>query len=63
MISDVLSDAVSGLDYYLNSDLPLYQEWYSGKLREEITIVRNTMDALRAKLDNPHSEEFIIKKI
>lgn len=51
MISDVLSDAVAGIDGYLESPLPLYRDWYSGALRERIIKVRNDMDAVRAELD------------
>lgn len=51
MISDVLSDAVCALDGYLESPLSLYQQWYSGDLRQRIINVRNQMDQVRAELD------------
>lgn len=51
MISDVLCDAVGDLDGYLESELPLYQQWYSGSLRERIVNVRNQMNAVRQELD------------
>lgn len=51
MISDVLSDAVASIDGYLESPLELYQQWYSGDLRERIIKVRNDMDNVRKELD------------
>ena len=49
MISDVLSDAISKIDNYL--DDPLYAEWYSGDLRAEINSLREAMEKLRIKLE------------
>jgi hypothetical protein len=51
MVSDVLFDAVEGLDLYLNAE-----EWddiYQGGMRARIIVVRNAMEAIRAELNNP----------
>ena len=49
MISDVLHDAVSDLDHYLESET--YRTVYTGDTRDKIIVVRNAMDALRRELD------------
>jgi hypothetical protein len=51
VISDVLCDAVAAIDGYLESPLDLYQQWYSGSLRDRIIKVRNDMDLVRQELD------------
>jgi hypothetical protein len=51
MISDVLAEAVSGLDHYL--DEPDYAETYGAAVRERVLAVRREMDWLRATLDAP----------
>jgi hypothetical protein len=52
MVSDVLSEAIQGLDRYLK-DEPPYNEAYTGELRRRIVKLRNDMDALRVELDSP----------
>lgn len=54
MISDVLFDAVEGIDGYLNDET--FDTCYGGELRTEILILRNQMDRMRAKLDRPPVE-------
>lgn len=49
MISDVLFDAASQLDYYLTDEV--YASVYTGPLRERLTNLRAEMDAIRAELD------------
>ena len=51
MISDVLADAVSNVNEYLNAKA--FDKAYSGKLREEIVALRNKMEAMRVLLDVP----------
>lgn len=51
MISDVLADAVLGLDRYL--DDPLYHSVYQGELRDELVALRGVLDAMRQRLDQP----------
>jgi hypothetical protein len=51
MISDVLSDAVIGINLYLRSSE--YDDVYSGWLRDEIVRVRNEMLAIGGFLDTP----------
>lgn len=51
MISDVLHDAVDGLDDYLGD--PLYDTMYSGELRDRLIKLRNEMSELREELDHP----------
>jgi hypothetical protein len=51
MISDVLSDAVTDVDSYLNNKT--YNQMYSGSLREAVVDLRNRMQALRIYLDTP----------
>jgi hypothetical protein len=57
MISDVLSEACHQIHEYLED--PVYNNMYSGKLRDEIERVVGEMDRLRAKLDQPpaHAEQ------
>jgi hypothetical protein len=50
MISDVLSDAVDLIDGYLSD--PTYDRVYVDD-RDEIIKLRNEMDALRKRMDNP----------
>lgn len=50
MISDVLFEAVEGLDYYLNE--PVYDDIYSGELRAWILSLRSAMEDMRRELDN-----------
>lgn len=49
MISDVMSDTVISLDSYLNNSL--YDDTYTGKLRERIVRVRNEARDIRTILD------------
>jgi hypothetical protein len=51
MISDVLADAVSNVDGYLNAKT--FRKAYSGNLREEIIALRNKMEAMIVLLDVP----------
>ena len=51
MISDVLSDAVSQIDCYLEN--PSFDGCYEGEIRQELLTLREAMDAMRAKLDTP----------
>ena len=51
MISDVLSDAITSIDEYLNDEI--YDEIYTGRTLEEIKAVRLIMENLRIKLDTP----------
>jgi hypothetical protein len=57
MISDVLSEACHQIREYLED--PVYNDMYSGKLRDEIERIVSEMDRLRAKLDQPpaHAEQ------
>ncbi len=47
MISDVLSDAISEIDRYLDE----YQNLYAGPVRDRIIEVRDIMHELRDELD------------
>lgn len=47
MVSDVLSEAVADLEYYLKTG------WYNGEIKEEIIAVKTIMNSLRIKLDTP----------
>jgi hypothetical protein len=49
MISDILSQAVDGLDSYLNE--PLWDHIYCGELRERIIRLRDDAEYIRAVLD------------
>lgn len=51
MVSDVLFEAVSGIDRYLNE--PVFDNSYQGEFRRELVEIRNKMDAMRARLDDP----------
>ena len=51
MISDVLSEAVSEMDRYLND--PDWQGTYIGAMRLELQALRTLMDAYRRRLDSP----------
>ena len=51
MISDVLADAVTKMDEYLND--PLYHAVYAGQMREELMALRTMMDSARMRLDKP----------
>lgn len=55
MISDVLSEAVQGIDAYLNS--PVFRHVYVGEMRARIIEERGRMDALRRELDTPPRSE------
>ncbi len=52
MISDVLSDAVSKIEYYQRDFGRCYDD-----LRPEIDAVREAMTRLRVKLDTPPQEQ------
>lgn len=54
MISDVLSDAVRNIKYYLTE--PTYQTTYDGEMRAKLNKLLLDMDALRQELDTPPSE-------
>jgi hypothetical protein len=49
MISDVMFEAVEGLDQYLNDSL--YDSVYSGDLRARVLAVLAAMKALQGELD------------
>ena len=49
MISDVLCECVSELDYYLNNQA--FEETYQGEFRERIIRLRNEAEYLRGLLD------------
>ncbi|BAW19144.1 hypothetical protein [Ralstonia phage RP31] len=51
MISDVLFEAVDGVDRYLEN--PLYDSMYCGELRERIIKLRNDMAQMQRELDTP----------
>jgi hypothetical protein len=51
MISDVLFEAVEGMDHYLNDSGQPYATWYSGDLRERLLALREQMNAIREELD------------
>jgi hypothetical protein len=51
VISDVLSECVSDLDYYLNSQI--FDDTYEGELRKRIIQLRNEAEYLRGVLDVP----------
>jgi hypothetical protein len=50
MISDVLYDAIEGLDHYLNDRT--YDAVYTGELRQRIIALRDEMHALYEELDD-----------
>lgn len=51
MVSDVLADMVTGLDYYLNK--PSYADIYAGDLRTRLINLRNEARSLAGYLDTP----------
>jgi hypothetical protein len=51
MISDVLYEAVLELDHYLTD--PFYDDWYKGKLREQIIKLRDEARYIVSVLDTP----------
>jgi len=51
MISDVLCECVSEIDYYLNSET--FDDTYEGEFRERIIRLRNEAEYLRGLLDVP----------
>jgi len=53
MISDVLHDAVSEMDRYLDS--PEWRDTYTGQTRKELKALRTMMDAARQRLDAPQA--------
>jgi hypothetical protein len=57
MISDVLADALTEMQQYLND--PTYDRVYSGELRAEIERVMAEMQSLRERLDRlpPQAEQ------
>jgi hypothetical protein len=57
MISDVLADALTEMQQYLND--PTYDRVYSGELRAEIERVIAEMQSLRERLDKflPQAEQ------
>jgi hypothetical protein len=59
MISDVLAEAVDGLDCYLND--PTWNRAYCGDFREKIVRLRNEAEYIRVILDTP--PEIIIELI
>jgi hypothetical protein len=61
MISDVLSDMVEGLDRYLSDRL--YDDLYSGALRESIIRVRDDAEYLCFVLDTPNPAWDIPKNV
>jgi len=50
MISDVLSEAVSDIEDYLND--VIYNPVYCGELRNDIVKLKNDMDFMRQRLDD-----------
>jgi hypothetical protein len=50
MVSDVLSDAVTALEYCLKTG------WYNGEIKKEIIAIKTKMNSLRVKLDTPPEE-------
>ena len=50
MVSDVLSEAITDLEYYLKTG------WYNGEIKKEIIAVKTIMNSLRVKLDTPPEE-------
>ena len=55
MISDVLFEAIEGIDHYLND--PAFDDMYDGEMRERILTVRLAMEKLRIWLDTPHNDD------
>jgi len=55
MISDVLAEAVQGIDGYLHD--PVYRRLYGGELRGRLLALRNDMDAMRRELGEPRDPE------
>lgn len=51
MISDVLYQAVDDFDHYLND--PIWDDTYTGEIRERIIRLRNEAEYLRGLLDVP----------
>jgi len=51
MISDVLHEAVSEMDRYLND--PVFSDTYEGMMRKELLALRTQMDLMRQRLDTP----------
>ena len=49
MISDVLHEAIEGIDHYLNDEC--YDTLYAGDLRKHIVDVRDAMEKVRQELD------------
>jgi hypothetical protein len=59
MISDVLSEFVKGMDWYLSN--PTYNKTYSGELRNRLLKLKAEATVLRAKLDAPPTNEDMIR--
>lgn len=51
MISDVLHEAVSEIDRYLEE--PTFAACYQGQTRDELLALRTLMEAMRQRLDTP----------
>lgn len=55
MISDVLSDAISKINEYLEE--PLYGRVYGGEIRDKILSLMDEMEKLRIELDEVPCDE------
>ncbi len=55
MISDVLHEAVSEIDRYLNE--PVFRDTYTGQMRKELKALRTMMDSARQRLDAPPKQK------
>lgn len=53
MISDILSDAIESVDYYLKE----FSGTYHGQLRLDILALRDDMERMRARLDTAPGDE------
>ena len=51
MISDVLSEAINGMDKYL--DESLYDDVYAGELRDKILRLKTHIERVKIELKNP----------
>lgn len=58
MISDVLSEAVFDIDYYLEN--AAFRDTYTGKMRQRIVDVRNEMNEIRKALDKFPTKKQVI---
>jgi hypothetical protein len=55
MISDVLAEAISGIDGYLHD--PIYGRLYGGELRVRLLGLRRDMETMRRELGEPRRPE------